>query len=79
MRVKENRKKKSNTLMGRIKGVHHCLQDQQQGFAKKYSDDVFASPTNNTRKRKRTIPAVDSPTMATRGKRENKLVLACWF
>jgi hypothetical protein len=34
VRVKENRKKKGNTLMGRIKGVYHCLQDQQQGFAK---------------------------------------------
>ncbi len=34
MRVKENRKKKGNTLMGRIKGVHRCLRDQQQGFAK---------------------------------------------
>jgi hypothetical protein len=34
MRVKENRKKKGKTLMGRMKRVHHCLQDQQQGFAK---------------------------------------------
>ncbi len=25
MRVKENRKKKGKTLMGRMKGVHHCL------------------------------------------------------
>ncbi len=39
---------------------------------KKYSDDVLASPTNNTRRRKSTIPAVDSPAMATRGKRGNK-------
>jgi hypothetical protein len=72
MRVKENRKKKGNTLIGRIKGVHHCLRDKQQGFIKKYSDDVLASPTNNRRKRKSTIPAVDSPAMATRGKRGNK-------
>ena len=42
------------------------------GICKKYSDDVLASPTNNTRKRKSTIPAVDSPAMATRGKRGNK-------
>jgi hypothetical protein len=42
------------------------------GICKKYSDDVLASPTNKTRKRKSTIPAVDSPAMATRGKRGNK-------
>jgi hypothetical protein len=36
------------------------------------SDYVLASPTKNTRKRKSTIPAVDSPAMATRGKRGNK-------
>ncbi len=36
------------------------------------SDDVLASPTKNTRKRKSTIPPVDSPAMATRGKRGNK-------
>jgi hypothetical protein len=42
------------------------------GIHKKYSDDVLASPTNNTRKRKSIIPAVDSPSMATRGKRGNK-------
>ncbi len=42
------------------------------GICKKYSDDVIASPINNTRKRKSTIPAVDSPAMATRGKRGNK-------
>ena len=34
------------------------------------SDDVLASPTKNTRKRKSTIPAVDSPAMATGQKRE---------
>jgi hypothetical protein len=33
------------------------------------SDDVVESPTKNTRERKSTIPAVDSPAMATRGKR----------
>jgi hypothetical protein len=32
------------------------------------SDDVVESPTKNKRKRKSTIPAKDSPTMATRGK-----------
>ncbi len=42
------------------------------GICKKYSDDVLASPTNNTRKKKSTIPAVDSPAMAMRGKRGNK-------
>jgi hypothetical protein len=36
------------------------------------SDDVLARPTKNTRKRKSTIPAADSPAMATRGKRGNK-------
>ncbi len=42
------------------------------GIRKKYSDEVLASPTKNTGKRKSTIPAVDSPAMATRGKRGNK-------
>ncbi len=42
------------------------------GSSKTNSDDVLASPTKNTRKRKSTIPAVDSPAMATRGKRGNK-------
>ena len=42
------------------------------GSRKTNSDDVLASPTKNTRKRKRTIPAVDSPAMATRGKRGHK-------
>ncbi len=41
-------------------------------ISKTNSDDVYASPTKNTRKRKSTIPAVDSPAMATRGKRGNK-------
>jgi hypothetical protein len=36
------------------------------------SDDVIESPTKNTRKRKSTISAVDSPAMATRGKRGHK-------
>ncbi len=36
------------------------------------SDDVVERPTKNTRKRKSTIPAVDSPAMATRGKRGHK-------
>jgi hypothetical protein len=43
------------------------------------SDDVLASPTKNTRKRNSTIPAVDSPAMATSGKRGNNKALACWF
>ncbi len=42
------------------------------GSSKTNSDDVLASPTKNTRKRKSTIPAVDSPAMATKGKRGNK-------
>ncbi len=42
------------------------------GICKTNSDDVLASPTKNTRKRKSTIPAVDSPAMATRDKRGNK-------
>jgi hypothetical protein len=42
------------------------------GSSKMNNDDVLESPTKNKRKRKSTIPAVDSPTMATRGKRGNK-------
>jgi hypothetical protein len=42
------------------------------GSSKMNSDDVLASPTKNTRKRKSTIPAVDSSAMATRNKRGNK-------
>ncbi len=42
------------------------------GISKMNSADVLASPTKNTRKRKSTIPAVDSLAMATRGKRWNK-------
>ena len=34
LRVKENKKKKGKTLMGRIKGVHHCLREQKRGVAK---------------------------------------------
>jgi hypothetical protein len=37
------------------------------GICKTNSADVLASPTKNTRKRKSTIPAADSPAMATRG------------
>jgi hypothetical protein len=36
------------------------------------SDDVLTSPTKIIRKRKSTIPAVDSPAIATRGKRGSK-------
>jgi hypothetical protein len=42
------------------------------GSRKTNSDDVLASPTKNTRKRKSTILAVDGPAMASRGKRGNK-------
>jgi hypothetical protein len=49
------------------------------GICKTNSDDVLASPTKHTRKRKSTIPAVDSPAMARKGKRGNKLALACWL
>jgi hypothetical protein len=42
------------------------------GICKTSSDDVLASPTKNTRKRKSTIPAVDSPVVATRGNRGTK-------
>ncbi len=38
------------------------------GGSEMNSDDVAESPTKNTRKSKSTIPAVDSPAMATRGK-----------
>jgi hypothetical protein len=31
------------------------------------SDDVVESPTKDTRKRKSTIPAVDTPAIATKG------------
>ncbi len=36
------------------------------------SGDVVESPTKTTRKRKSNIPAVDSPAMATSGKRGHK-------
>ncbi len=42
------------------------------GSGKMNSDDVLESPTKNTRKRKSTIPAVDSPAMAKWDKRGNK-------
>jgi hypothetical protein len=42
------------------------------GFSKTNSDDVLASPTKNKRNRKSTIPAIESPAMATSGKRGNK-------
>ncbi len=42
------------------------------GSSKMNSDDVVESPTKNTRKRKNSIPAVDSPAMAIRGKRGHK-------
>jgi hypothetical protein len=42
------------------------------GSSKMNSDDVLASLTKNTRKRKSTIPVVDSPAMSTRGERGNK-------
>ncbi len=48
------------------------LAGAKAGGSKMNSDDVLASPTKNTRNRKSTIPAVDSPAMATRGKRGNK-------
>jgi hypothetical protein len=42
------------------------------GISKTNSHGVSASPTKNTRKKKSIIPAVDSPAMATRGKKGNK-------
>jgi hypothetical protein len=42
------------------------------GSGKMNSDYVLASPTKNRRKKKSTIPAIDSPAMATRCKRGNK-------
>jgi hypothetical protein len=42
------------------------------GSSKTNSDDELASPTKNTRKRKSTISAIDSPAMAKKGKRGNK-------
>jgi hypothetical protein len=42
------------------------------GICKTNSDDVLASPTKNTRKRKNTIPAVDCSAMEMRGKRGDK-------
>jgi hypothetical protein len=53
--------------------------EAKAGSSKTNSDDMLASPTKNTRKRKSTIPAADSPAMAIRGKRGNKSALACWF
>ncbi len=34
LRVKEKMKKKGKTLMGRMKGVRHCLREQKRGVAK---------------------------------------------
>jgi hypothetical protein len=45
---------------------------ENAGRSKMNSVDVAEIPTKNTRKRKSTIPAVDSPAMATRGKRGHK-------
>jgi hypothetical protein len=45
---------------------------EKAGNSNMNSDNVVDSPTKNTRKRKSTIPAVDSPAMATRGKRGHK-------
>jgi hypothetical protein len=45
---------------------------EKLGISKTNSDDVLASPTKDTIKRKSTIPTVDSPAMAIRGKRGNK-------
>jgi hypothetical protein len=42
------------------------------GGSKMNSDDVVESSTKNTKKRKSTITAVDSPVLATRGKRGHK-------
>jgi hypothetical protein len=42
------------------------------GSSKMNIDDVVQSPTKNTRKKKSSIPAVDSPAMATRGKKGHK-------
>ncbi len=42
------------------------------GSSKMNSYDVLESPTKNARKKKSTIPAVDSPAMATIVKRGNK-------
>jgi hypothetical protein len=44
----------------------------KEGSSKMNSDDVVESPTKNTRKTKSSILAVDSPAMATRGKRGHK-------
>jgi hypothetical protein len=43
----------------------------KMGSSKMNSDDGLESSTKNTRKRKSTIPVVDSPAMETRGKRGN--------
>jgi hypothetical protein len=42
------------------------------GSSKMKNDDVVESTTKNTRKRKSSIPAVDSLAMAIRGKRGHK-------
>ncbi len=42
------------------------------GICKTNSDDVLASLIKNTRKRKSTIPPVDSSAMTVRGERGNK-------
>jgi hypothetical protein len=67
LRVKENRKKKGKTLIENERSPP-LFAGAKAGSSKMNSDDVLASPTKNTRKRKSTIPTVDSPAMATRVK-----------
>ena len=46
--------------------------EAKAGSSEMNIDDVVESPTKNTRKRKSNIPAVDSPAMATKGRRGHK-------
>ncbi len=68
-REQEDEKEDSD---GEIERSPPLFAGAKAGSSKMNSDDVLESPTENTRKRKSTIPAVDSPAMATRGKRGNK-------
>jgi hypothetical protein len=71
MRVKEKRKEGEDSD-GENERSPPLFAGAKAGICKMNSDDVLTSPTKNIRKRKSTIPAVDSPAMATRVKRGNK-------
>jgi hypothetical protein len=65
-------KEKGIPLMGENERSPQLFAGAKAGGSNMNSDDVVKSPTKNTRKRKRNIPAVFSPAMVTRGKMGHK-------